>query len=320
LVRRREDREVHIALAQGRLVGVATPLGVAWPAEIPAAFHFVARTLDAAFRAHARESLGFELALSPGPEVNGQKLGLGGSARAAVLVSEAARFVLEERFDALKLALLAHHLAQGGGSGGDVAAIFAGGVVRYRRYPLQGLLEAASTGQLTAAIAAAAPVDLWRLPSPKVSLAYAFTGQSVSTPALIRQVELLLTGTERERFVDRSDQHGQLLEEGLLLGDFAAVGKAVGELHALLSALGPLETEPMRRLLAIAASYGCAGKISGAGGGDGCVLFAPDEATRAALLEGLGSRGFFALPLTLEPGLRGETSRDENLARWLQSA
>ena len=60
---------------------------------------------------------------------------MGGSARATVLAAEAARCVLEERFDALKLALVAHAEAQGGkGSGGDVAASFAGGMVRYRRY------------------------------------------------------------------------------------------------------------------------------------------------------------------------------------------
>jgi len=144
LVRRRPDREVHVALADGRLVGAATPLGVGWPGKVPAAFEFVARALDLALRAHARESLGFELALAPGATALGYKLGVGGSARAAVLAAEAARFILEERFDTLKLALLAHRVAQGSGSGGDVAAIFAGGVIRYRRYDVRPLLEAAS--------------------------------------------------------------------------------------------------------------------------------------------------------------------------------
>jgi phosphomevalonate kinase len=318
LVRRRADREVHIAVAEGRLSGAATPVGVAWPDPVPPPFRFVARALDVALRAHARETLGFEVALAPGPTVEGHKLGVGGSARAAVLAAEAARYILEERFDTLKLSLLAHLSAQGGGSGGDVAAIFAGGVVRYRRYDAQPLLEAASTGQLGAALAAAAPVDLWRLPHPQAYLAYAFSGQSSSTQGLVEGVEQRVTGAARATFVARSDEHGQALEEALIARDFRGVSEAVGALHALLAGLGPLETEPLSRLLAIARSYGCAGKISGAGGGDGCVLFAPDDATRSALLEGLSSRGFFAMALALEAGLHGEPAADPELSRWLR--
>src|SRR5207248_2346606 len=103
-------------------------------------FHFVARTLDYVLRAHSKETLGFDVAFATGPRVEGKKLGIGGSARACVLATEAARYVLEERFDSLKLALLAHSSAQQGkGSGADVAAIFAGGIVRYRRYHVTAL-------------------------------------------------------------------------------------------------------------------------------------------------------------------------------------
>src|SRR4029077_6583900 len=100
-VRRRADREVHLALEEGRIKGRATPAGVNWGAEVPEGFRYAARALDEALRAQAREALGFELALSPSERAEGGwKLGLGGSARAAVLASEAARFVLEERVDA----------------------------------------------------------------------------------------------------------------------------------------------------------------------------------------------------------------------------
>jgi phosphomevalonate kinase len=315
-VRRRADREVHLVLAEGRQVGDATPLGVRWREPVPPGFHFAARTLDLAFRAYGRESVGLELAMAPGiAGPGGRKLGLGGSARATVLAAEAARYVLEASFDPLKLALLAHHSAQGGkGSGGDVAAIFAGGVVRYRRYPVESLDRA---GELPSALASSSPVDLWRLPSPRLHLAYAFAGQSASTRELIGKVEERLDEAARAEVVRKSDALGQALETGLLQGDFPAVREAAIGLHQLLCTLGPLETEEIRRVLALARSYDCAGKISGAGGGDGCILFAPSQGARAALIEGLSARGLLALPLELEPGLRGESVPDSELSAWL---
>lgn len=321
LVRTRTDSAVHLCLEEGTLAGRTTPRGVRWEREVPAGFAFVARTVDEALRAHGRESVGFDLAVSPsavGP--NGKKLGMGGSACATVLASEAARFVLEERYDALKLALVAHALGQGGkGSGGDVAASFAGGVLRYRRYEVSALAEAANTGRFRAALLESPPVDLWRLPAPKVAMAYAFTGESASTKLLISQVEARLEEAGRQAFVERSDALGHEIELGLGGGDFRGFSEAVKAQHALLLELGPLETEPMRRVLAIAGAYGCTGKLSGAGGGDGCILFAPDVEKRAALLEGLAARGFHSLVLDAEPGLRSEAQPDARLRAWIDA-
>ncbi len=321
LVQRRADREVHLVLEDGRLVGVGTPFGVRWKGEVTRPYLFAARAVDAVWRAHARESLGFSLAFSPsesGP--GGRKLGLGGSARAALLATDAARFILEERLDSLKLALVSHAQTQNlKGSGGDVAASYAGGIVRYRRYPVELLAPATTTGALSAALAQAPPVDLWKLPPAKVLLSYAFAGESASTESLIKDVESRLTPPAREEFVRRSDELSAQLEEALLHGELPALSAAADGLHALLCTLGPLETEPMRRLLALAKSQGAAGKLSGAGGGDGCILFSRDEDERTRLLEALAARGFFAFPLTVEPGLKGETSPDPRLARWLSA-
>ncbi|MCI0572925.1 MAG: phosphomevalonate kinase [Myxococcaceae bacterium] len=320
-VRRRDDREVHLLLEEGRLVGHATPRGVAWGSEVTPPFAFAARTLDSVLRAHGRETLGFSVALAPSPAgPGGRKLGMGGSARATVLTAEAGRFVLDARFDALKLALVAHALGQGmKGSGGDVAAIAAGGIVRYRRYDVSALADASVTTRFDAALDAAPPVDLYRLSAPRVQLAYAFAGESASTRALIGRVEERLDEAARARFVARSDALGDALEEGLLRGDFTRVREASRGLRVLLAELGPLETDGLSGILGIAEAYGCTGKISGAGGGDGCILFCPDTERQAALLEGLSARGFLALPLELEPGLCGETLADPMLERWLQA-
>jgi phosphomevalonate kinase len=152
----------------------------------------------------------------------------------------------------------------------------------------------------------------------QLPLVYAFAGQSASTRALIGKAEAKLEEAARESFVRRSDALGDALEAGLTRGDVGRVREACSGLRALLGELGPLETEGMQRILGIAEVYGCTGKQSGAGGGDGCILFAPDEERREALLEGLRSRGFHALPLTVEPGLRGETQVDATLERWLE--
>ncbi len=319
-VRSRVDRDVAIALEDGKLSGQTTPLGVRWTEEVPERFHFAARAIDLVLRAVGRQVPGFGIALEPSPAASdGRKLGMGGSARAVVLATEAARYALDAPLDTLKLSLLAHAIAQGGkGSGGDVAAIFAGGIIRYRRYDLSALTRAATGSDLSGALRNAAPVELSRLPDAKLPLIYAFAGNSASTPFLIGEVEQRWAEVERQRFVGRSDSLGQQLETGLAKGDFAEVAEAATGLQALLSSLGRLETEPMARLLALARSVGCAGKMSGAGGGDGCVIFAPDAATGAVLLESLRTRGIHAFELAIETGLRGEPG-SRGLDRWLAS-
>jgi len=318
-VKRREDREVHLVLEEGRLSGHATPLGVSWSREVPPGFRFAARALGEAFRAQGREGTGLSLAISPSfAEGGGQKLGMGGSARACVLAAEAARSALDERFDTLKLALVAHAVEQGmKGSGGDVASVFAGGIIRYKRYAVDALAKASSTGTYGAAFAASPPVELARLSAPGVRPVYAFAGESASTLRWIGSVEGRLSPEARQAFVTQSDELGDLLEEGLSLGDFTALREAVPRLHQLLCGLGPLETEPMRRILALTQSFGGVGKMSGAGGGDGVILFAPDDAARVELLEGLKARGFLAIPLEVEPGLRGEATVSETIRGWL---
>ncbi|MBL8957243.1 MAG: phosphomevalonate kinase [Myxococcaceae bacterium] len=318
VVRQRQDRRIEVLLEGTRLAGNMTPAGVSWDEEPAAGFHFVARTLDLVLRAVGKEGPGFSVALSPSPlGPGGSKLGLGSSARAVVLAAEAARFALDARLDALKLALVAHAEAQGGrGSGADVAACFAGTMVRYRRYEVKPLLDVCGTAAFGARLADAPPVDLFRVPGLKVPLAYAFTGQSASTRVMIAEIERRLDVGGRERFTLASDALGRELEDGLLRADFTAVSEAMTRLQELLATLGPVVTEGVDRLLALGRSQGCVGKISGAGGGDGCIFACPDDGARAALLDSLKARGVHAMPLTIEEGLRGEPRGDAKLSGW----
>src|SRR5207302_1337333 len=115
----------------------------------------------------------------------------------------------------------------------------------------------------------------------------------------------------------QSDALGQSLEEALIRNEFAQLRDAVSGLRELLASLGPLETEPLARAIAIAQSYGCAAKISGAGGGDGAIAIAPDEDTRTSMIAGLAARGFHAISLVVESGLRGKPRVDAEIVRWL---
>jgi phosphomevalonate kinase len=321
-VRTRDDRRVDLLLPDRRFSGDSTLSGVHWHDEVPDDCLFAARTLDLALRLVGKDGPGLMLALEASPQApRGVKLGLGSSARTAVLTSEAARYAFTAKYDALKLALVAHAVAQGGkGSGADVAAIFAGGVVRYRRWDTAALVTASTQPAFRAALDASAPVDLWRLPDCKLPLAWAFSGASASTPMQIRLVESTLGQKGREGFAARSDVLGQQLESGLIHGDFAAARDAFFELEALLKTLGPIETEGIARIVGIAATYGCAAKISGAGGGDGCIIVCPDVEKRTAMIEGLAARDFFAMPMEIATGLKGEAQGQPELSKWLDAA
>jgi phosphomevalonate kinase len=318
LVRAREDRTVELLTAAGRLSGVSTPLGVRWDGPLTQEVRFAARALDVAYRAHGRESLGLSLAVSPsalGP--GGRKLGTGSSARTVVLAVEAVAQVLGVK-PSLQLALLAHAEAQEGkGSGADVAASSVGGLVRYRRWPVEQVLTRDTP--LPVALLDTGPVDVVRTNLRPDFLSYAFAGESAATPGMIAEAERARDEKARAAFVVESDVLGEALEDALRTRGFSAVREACEGLQQLLASLHNVMTPALERILALARATGSTGKVSGAGGGDGCLLFSEDQEAQARLLETLSSRGLLAQPLSLEPGLRIEPHPDATLSAWLAS-
>lgn len=297
-VRARTDLDIHLTTASGRLRGQAGPSGIAWREPVSAPFLFAARGVEEALRASGPPALGFELFVAPPRRApSGGKLGFGGSAQAALLCVELSRMALGGTFDPLQIALRAHFKAQArGGSGGDVAAIHAGGIVHYRRYGVDP-----------------PQIDLRQVSVPRLRLGFAYSGKSTATAAQIQRVEEKLTAGERQRVKEESDQLGRALEDAMVREDFPSLVLIVQNLQRLLRTLGALETEGIRQIISVARSYGAAAKISGAGGGDGCVLFLPDEESERRVLAALGSRGFWATSLAVESGLRGEVQLDEAL-------
>lgn len=320
-VRARADRRVHVLLAEGRLSGSATPLGVHWDETPPQAFQFVAHTLDLALRVLGHETPGFSIAFEPSSTVSGHKLGFGSSARACVLAAEGVRSALGATTDTLKLALVAHASAQGGkGSGADVAAAFAGGVIRYRTMNVSALIDASNRSGFGAALERLPPVDIWRVAPPRLPMLYVFSGESASTPKLVSSVERSLDAEARAQFVLESDRAGLALEEGLARGEFGAVLEATKSLQALLFSLGVTRTPALERTLALAESLGCVAKQSGAGGGDGCIVFAPNVQTLQLARGAFESRSMLALEVDPEPGLRGEIRPHAQLMAWSDAA
>jgi hypothetical protein len=72
------------------------------------------------------------------------------------------------------------------------------------------------------------------------------------------------------------------------------------------------------RLLGLANTFGCAGKQSGAGGGDGAVIFAPDESAQRAVLEAYAARKIVAFAIKPDRGLQGEVVTHPTLRGWLE--
>jgi len=315
-VRARDDRTVELGTSEGRLLGVSTPLGVRWDGEVTAGVRFAARALDVTYRAHGRESLGLSLALSPttlGP--GGSKLGTGSSARTVVLCVEAAAGILGVK-PALPLSLVAHAEAQQGkGSGADVVASSVGGLVRYRRWPVEQVLSRERA--LLVALKDAGPVDVVRTGLRPDFLSYAFGGQSAATPGMIVEAERTLDAKARAVFVGESDALGEALEDALRAGSFSAIREACDGLQQLLASLDKVVTPALQRILALARTAASTGKVSGAGGGDGCLLFSPDAQAQQRLLETLQARDIHATALSLEPGVRIEPHPDASLSAWL---
>ncbi|MCL2625524.1 MAG: phosphomevalonate kinase [Cystobacterineae bacterium] len=296
----REDCRIRLELEAGGLEGEVTPAGVSWRGPVGQPFLFAARAIDKVLSSHGKASLGFGLAMAPTPLLQGHKLGLGSSARAAVLATNASLLALGSAQEPLPLALGAHADAQGGrGSGADVAACQLGGLVRYLR---------------------SSPPRAYSLHPKPFALAYVFMGRSASTVSMLKAIEARHNAKARQAFVLSCEIFGEQLERAWIHGEFEALAEAVEALQSLLDKLlGEIPPE-QQQIIGLAKAYGCSAKQSGAGGGDGCIVFAPDEGRREELLEAFRSRGYWGMPLEVEAGVAAETGSTpgvELLRGWL---
>jgi phosphomevalonate kinase len=229
-----------------------------------------------------------------------RKLGLGGSAAAAVATAAA---ILGEVGVDLGLAtaragwlapiVAAHRASQGGaGSGGDVAAALWGGVITFSAGPGPDELRVAAFAL-----------------HPEVAIVLADAGGGARTAPLARAaLQVGVPAALRDA--------APALSAALASGDPRAIRLAV-DLHVrgmadLGAALGQDLLPPsFRRLAALCAVRGSAAKPSGAGGGELAVAFAPGRDAAARLVQALVAAGSWAEVATIDP-LGARVDREGN--------
>ena len=241
------------------------------------------------------------------------KLGLGSSA--AALCAWAGAWTAYANAAGVKLAaptldgLVALHRAfQGGrGSGIDVAASFAGGVVEFRLGPL-GVPRIGSV----------------RLPN-SVGFAGIFAGRSASTPELVARYRAWKTARPAEaeamlRRLSAAAEAGCAAARGEAADAFV---EAIADYGRGLACLGvaigaDIVTAEHRQIGEHARRHGVAYKVSGAGGGDLGLACALDRDALASFEAAVREQGFRVIELGVaEPGLTVNEVADERVGeRW----
>ena len=289
------DRHLHATWEPAATVLILhRPSGLVWDGgAAPEQLRFAVRAADLALRLCAEEGLprqAFRLVYQDDFTEGGVKLGLGGSAAASVIAVRAACAAQGRALtdaEALRLALAAHFIEQGGaGSGADVAACALGGVHQIcARLPWRTAEEAMALPARD--ILRADPVETRAVQvSKEARFLLAFTGKAADTRVLVRRVRSFREGDPR-RWRAVADEIGARAESLRTALEAGAPESALASVRAAAAAMARLGEEAGAAIItadlalacALAASAGAAGKPSGAGGGDCAVVLAfGDEA------------------------------------------
>lgn len=198
------------------------------------------------------------------PAPTASKPGFGGSAAACVAACAAAGRPLTDAF-------AIHRAVQGGGSGVDVAASIAGGMIRY---------EAGLTSDA----------------GPPVTPLVVWSGASAATGP---RVAAYRAWPGRAAFVAES----AAISAAFPAAPLTAL-RAAGDLLVAMAAAAGLDylTPAHAEIRRLAADFGGAAKPSGAGGGDIAVALLPDAASTEAFAAAVTAAGFLVLPVRPAPG------------------
>jgi len=299
------------------VAGELTPDGIRWAGGIADEVRFAARAAGVATRlcaAEDRPQRGFALLYENDFALDGEKIGLGGSAAASVLAVRAACAAQERPVAGEEIAALAaaaHFDEQGArGSGADVAACALGGLLEVTvQRPLR-------IGEDPREVLRAPPFSVRRLPlAPDLRLLLAYTGAPADSRALVGEVLEFARGNP-SRYRARCgaisaarDALRDALEAAARSGSQEpreAALDAVRRAAAAMGALGDeakvaIVTPELSRACAIAASARAAAKPSGAGGGDCAIVLAFDDGVLERAARDLQAAGFS--PLRIAPAL-----------------
>lgn len=223
------------------------------------------------------------------------KLGLGSSAAAlcawfgvwSAFVESAGGAAPEA--EAARLIALHRRFQSGAGSGLDIAACLAGGVISFRLDEQY-----------------AHHVGSVRLPN-SVGFAGIFAGRSASTPGLLARYrawrrERPGAAAKQQRFLSEIAEAGCEAARGDDAGAFlqavAAYGRALDELGGLMGA--EIVTAEHRAIGAEAERYGVTYKVSGAGGGDLGLAFSADRQALDAFKKSISEQRFDVVELEVD--------------------
>jgi phosphomevalonate kinase len=291
-----------------------------WPEGMPESLDRAANVIESAHREVSRLQLALppcELDLNTDAFFKGpDKLGLGSSAAISVALygallaaSDCTRaqarsgagipgvWDASQRLEAIATVQDAHQKAQGGrGSGVDVAASLAGGVIRYQNDP-HGL-RIAPVGRLRDVVV----VPIW-------------SGKPASTKSFLTSFAAFKVRDSRAYWAscERLAILANAGSEFWALGNTAALLTIVDEYCAALDALGEqcgadIVTKEHRAIAAQVRRTGAAYKPSGAGGGDLGVAICASQAMADKVLARLKSAGLEAVPMGIaSAGLQVQT-------------
>lgn len=218
---------------------------------------------------------------------SGNKYGLGSSAAVVtgVVTALLTEFLAKEpeRELIFKLSAIAHVKVQGTGSGADIAASTYGGMLEYRSFQADWLLD-----QLKRESSATALVQkewkflhIKKLSFPKEwKMIVGWTGSPASTAKLVPEI-LAYKDVNPEafrEFVEKSSRAVLTILTGINQRNFDQFSQGIQMNHKALSKIGklagvPIETPKLYELQKVSSLYQSPGKLSGAGGGDCGIAF-----------------------------------------------
>lgn len=249
-------------------------------------------------------------------EVNGQLKKVGFGSSAAVVVATIAA-VLDfhgheaSKDELYKLSTIAHYYAQGKvGSAFDVAASTYGGLFVYSRFDPEWLTKRIDSGEKLITIVSqkwpSLVVEDLGIPE-NFRLLVGWTGDSASTSAAIKQMNEFKAANSDEyyRLYNKIAAVAKRAIDYFKAKNYEEFLSCLAENESALRELGEvsgvnIETAELKRLSEIAADYGAAGKLSGAGGGDCGIAVCFDDLTENNVLSAWQDEGLIPLDVTID--------------------
>ncbi|HZR79779.1 MAG TPA: hypothetical protein VFD92_01695 [Candidatus Binatia bacterium] len=324
--RRRPGRGI-LSLASGRHA-CRLRLAEDDPASAPPELRFAAGAALVAARTLRLAGCDVEIEIASELDARDHKVGLGGSAAVTAATVAAIHGLAGEdptgattRAARVATGVLAHRLAQGGGSGADVVAATVGGLVWTTG--LDARDRPRSVGDCAARVAELPPVAFAPLALPPgLAVAAVATGRPAASGPRVARFESRLERADGTAdpvlaawiagmrcATDELAEGCRSGSEARVLAAVAAAGDLLTRLSALIAV--PVLTRELRLACRAARGRRAAVKPSGAGGGD-CAIAVVAETERADLLRAWARAGLAPLDLDVSPdGVRVEAPAAE---------